>query len=137
MLKLEQLSLSDMLVDKRVSDLLGYFIKGNEYWFMCPIYLPTDRTPRAYKIPYKVDSIIFYKKTMSRSYDLIVDVTLDIPSSLKSFWDDKISNSIKDSFRSNIGYSHGGEIYKYGKCFINPKIDELSVYADIIKFNFV
>ena len=126
-----------MLVDKRVSDLLGYFIKGNEYWFMCAIYLPTERTPRAYKIPYKVDSITFHKHMRPHSYGLYVDVTLDIPSSLKYFWDDKISNSIKDSFRANIGYSHGGEIYKYGKCFINPKIDSISVYADLIKFNFL
>jgi hypothetical protein len=123
-----------MLVDKRVSDLLGYFIKGNEYWFMCPIYLPT---PRAYKIPYKVDSITFYKNSTTHTYSLYVDVTLDIPPSLKDFWDDKISNSLKDSFRANIGYSHGLKIYKYGKCFINPKIDSISVYADLIKFNFV
>ena len=123
-----------MLVDKRVSDLLGYFIKGNEYWFMCPMFL---NTPRAYKIPYKVDSITFYKNSTTHAYSLYVDVTLDIPSSLKDLLNDDMSNHIKDSFRSNIGYSHGGEIYKYGKCFINPKIDSISVYADLIKFNFV
>ena len=135
MLKLEQLSLSDMLVDKRVSDLLGYFIKSNEYWFMCPIYLPTRRV---YKIPYKVDSITFYKYVIPHSYGLYVDVTLDIPLTLKEdFLNDRISNNLKDSFRANIGYSHGREIYKYGKCFINHKIDELSVFADLIKFNFV
>jgi hypothetical protein len=122
-----------MLVDKRVSDLLGYFIKGNEYWFMCPIY----PTARAYKIPYKVDSIIFHKHMRTHSYGLYVDVTLDIPSSLKDLLNDKISNSIKNFFRANIGYSHGREIYKYGNRFINHKIDELSVYADLIKFNFV
>lgn len=123
-----------MLVDKRVSDLLSYFIKGREYWFICPIY----STSRAYKITYKVDSIIFHKHMGTHSYGLYVDVTLDIPSSLKEdFLNDDISNHIKNTFRTNIGYSHGREIYKYGNRFINHKIDELSVYADLIKFNFV
>ena len=124
-----------MLVDKRVSDLLGYFIKGNEYWCTCLIYHPT---PRNYIIPYKVDSISFYKNTMSHSYGLYVDVTLDIPSSLKKFFSkNEISNHIKNSFSRDITHNHGSEFYKYGNRFINHKIDELSIYADLIEFNFV